>query len=107
MNYKKSARSKRKCETEREREREKFNHIHKEGEGKRHSLVHHPVTHNNAAVIRPGGKQRVVLVVGHAPQSLLMVPVYRQKHYDRRYMSGRSAISKAFPLDPPLQTLQS
>lgn len=42
------------------------------------SLVDHPVTDDDAAVIRAGREQRVVPVVGHASQSLLMMSVWTE-----------------------------
>lgn len=42
------------------------------------SLVDHPVTDDDAAVIRARREQRVVPVVGHAPQSLLMMSVWTE-----------------------------
>lgn len=48
-------------------------------DGAAHLLVDHAVTHNYGAVIRSGGKERVLSVEGHRPQSFLMMSAKQEQ----------------------------
>lgn len=50
------------------------------GERGQHLLIHHPMAHDDAAIVRARGKEWVEGVEGHSPQGLLVVP--GEKHPD-------------------------
>lgn len=90
----------------REKERASEKAIERESERERvitlYSLVDHPMTDNNTAIIRGGCKQWVVPVIGHAPQSLFVVSGWTENKTEPVSVptaEGRCAEPLQFPVD--------
>lgn len=64
------------------------------------------MTDDHAAVIRAGREQRVVVVVGHAPQSLLVMPAWTETQ-DRPVSVPTAEERYAEPLHVPRGDIHS